>query len=94
MNSWLFLYGWKDKWKFETNRRLLSYSRLENIIKRNEFKIVEACGQSFFYNNKNIISKLIFPIFNFILSELNKMSLFSYFLKYIAASHTFLSKKK
>jgi ubiquinone/menaquinone biosynthesis C-methylase UbiE len=94
MNSWLFLYGWNDKWKFQTNRRLLSYSRLENIIKKNGFKIIKACGQSFFYNNKNIISKLIFPIFNFILSGLNKISLFSYFLKYITASHTFLSKKK
>ena len=37
MNSWLFNSGWNDKWKFETNRRLLSYSRLKNFIKKINF---------------------------------------------------------
>ena len=37
INSWLFNYGWNDKWKFETNRRLLSYSRSKDILKKINF---------------------------------------------------------
>ncbi len=94
INSWLFTYGWNDVWKFETNRRLLSHGRLKNILKTNNFFIKKSCGFPFFYNNKNILTKIILPIFDRILMVLNKIFIFSFFLKYIAGSNIFLCKKK
>ena len=48
MNNWIFTYGWNDVWRFETNRRLLSYGRLKNILTKNKFKIKDSCGTPFF----------------------------------------------
>ena len=55
MNNWIFTYGWNDVWRFETNRRLLSYGRLKNILTKNKFKIKDSCGTPFF-----IITKIFF----------------------------------
>ena len=93
INSWIFTYGWNDVWKFETNRRLLSYGRLKNILQKNEFIIQKSCGYPFFYNNKNLLTKILFPILDSILIILNKIFIFSFFLKYIGGSNIFLSKK-
>ena len=93
INSWIFTYGWNDVWKFETNRRLLSYGRLKNILQKNEFIIKKSCGYPFFYNNKNLLTKILFPILDSILIILNKIFIFSFFLKYIGGSNIFLSKK-
>jgi len=93
INSWIFIYGWNDVWKFETNRRLLSYSRLTNILQKNKFIIKKSCGYPFFYNNKNLLTKILFPILDSILITLNKIFIFSFFLKYIGGSNIFLSKK-
>lgn len=93
INSWLFNYGWNDKWKFETNRRLLSYSRLKNILKKNQFLIKKSISLPFFYNNKNILTKLILSIFDKLLMLLNKIFIFSFFLRYIGATNIFLCKK-
>ena len=93
INSWLFNYGWNDKWKFETNRRLLSYSRSKDILKKNQFLIMKSTSLPFFYNNKNILSKLILPIFDKILMLMNNIFFFSFFLKYIGATNIFLCKK-
>ena len=94
INSWLFTYGWNDVWKFETNRRLLSYGRLNNILKKNDFLVKKSCGFPFFYNNKNIFTKIILPAFDTILMLLNKIFIFSFFLKYVAGSNIFLCKKR
>lgn len=93
MNSWIFTYGWNDVWKFETNRRLLSYGRLKNILEKNKFLIKKSCGYPFFYNNKNLLSKIILLILDKILILLNKIFIFSFFLKYIAGSNIFLCKE-
>ena len=93
INSWIFTYGWNDVWKFETNRRLLSYGRLKDILQKNEFIIKKSCGYPFFYNNKNVLSKTLFPILDSVLIILNKIFIFSFFLKYIGGSNIFLSKK-
>ena len=92
MNSWLFTYGWNDVWKFETNRRLLSYGRLKNILIKNGFLIKKSTGYPFFYNNKNFLTKIILPIFDKILIQLNKIFIFSFFLRYVAGSNIFLCK--
>ena len=94
MNSWIFTYGWNDVWKFRTNRRLLSYGRLKNILKKNKLSIINSCGYPFFYNNKNIITKILMPILDRVLILFNKIFIFSYFLKYIAGSNIFLCKKQ
>ena len=94
MNSWIFTYGWNDVWKFRTNRRLLSYGRLKNILKKNKLSIINSCGHPFFYNNKNIITKILMPILDRVLILFNKIFIFSYFLKYIAGSNIFLCKKQ
>ena len=93
INSWIFTYGWNDVWKFETNRRLLSYGRLKDILQKNEFIIKKSCGYPFFYNNKNLLTKTLFPILDSVLIILNKIFIFSFFLKYIGGSSIFLSKK-
>lgn len=93
INSWIFTYGWNDVWKFETNRRLLSYGRLKDILQKNKFIIKKSCGYPFFYNNKNVLTKILFPILDSILIILNKIFIFSFFLKYIGGSNIFLSKK-
>ena len=93
MNSWIFTYGWNDVWKFETNRRLLSYGRLKNILKKNKFLIKKSSSFPFFYNNKNIFSKLTLPILDRILLLLNKIIIFSFFLRYIGGANIFLCKK-
>lgn len=94
MNSWVFKSGWNDIWKFKTKRRLLSHDRLKNIIKKNKFSIIDSCGYPFFYNNKNLITKIIFPIIDKCLIVLNKIFIFSFFLKYLGASNIFLCQKK
>ena len=94
MNSWIFTYGWNDVWKFRTNRRLLSYGRLKDILKKNKLSIINSCGYPFFYNNKNIITKILMPILDRALILFNKIFIFSYFLKYIAGSNIFLCKKQ
>ena len=94
MNNWIFTYGWNDVWKFETNRRLLSYGRLKNILTKNKFMIKDSCGTPFFYNNKNIFSKLILTILDRILMFMNKIFIFSFFLKYISGSNIFLCQKR
>ena len=94
MNNWIFTYGWNDVWKFETNRRLLSYGRLKNILTKNKFIIKDSCGSPFFYNNKNIFSKLILSILDKILMFMNKIFIFSFFLKYISGSNIFLCQKR
>ena len=93
MNSWLFNYGWNDKWKFETNRRLLSYSRLRNILENNKFWVKKSISFPFFYNNKNIFTKIILTILDRFLMIINKIFIFSFFLKYIGGSNIFLCKK-
>ena len=94
MNNWIFTYGWNDVWRFETNRRLLSYGRLKNILTKNKFMIKDSCGTPFFYNNKNIFSKLILTILDRILMFMNKIFIFSFFLKYISGSNIFLCQKR
>ncbi len=94
INSWPVTSGWTDVWKFETNRRLLSYGRLKNVLKNNNFLIKKSSGCVFFFNNKNILTKLILPFFNVLLIFLNKLFIFSFFLKYIAGCSIFLCKKK
>ena len=93
MNSWLFNYGWNDKWKFETNRRLLSYSRFINILENNKFWVKKSISFPFFYNNKNIFTKIILTILDRFLMIINKIFIFSFFLKYIGGSNIFLCKK-
>ena len=93
MNSWLFNYGWNDKWKFETNRRLLSYSRLRNILENNKFWVKKSISFPFFYNNKNIFTKIILTILDRFLMIINKIFIFSFFLKYFEGSNIFLCKK-
>jgi len=93
MNSWVFTYGWNDVWKFETNRRLLSYGRLRSILEKNKFLINKSCSLPFFYNNKNILTKLTLPILDRILILLNKIFIFSFFLKFIGGANIFLCKK-
>ena len=94
MNSWLLSSGVKDSWKFKVKRRLLSFNRLRSIIIENNFKIQTSCGYPFFYDNKNIISKIIFPILDFILVNLNKIPPFAFFLRHIGSSTMFLCSKK
>ena len=94
MNNWIFTYGWNDVWRFETNRRLLSYGRLKNILTKNKFMIKDSCGTPFFYNNKNIFSKSILTILDKILMIMNKTFIFSFFLKYISGSNIFLCQKR
>jgi len=93
MDSWVFTYGWNDVWKFETNRRLLSYGRLKDLLNKNGFLIKKSKGFPFFYNNKNFLTKLILPFFDKILMLLNKIAIFSFFLRYVAGSNIFLCKK-
>ncbi len=94
MNSWIISSGFKDVWKFKVKRRLFSYNRLKKIIKNNNFEISSSCGYPFFYDNKNIFSKIIFSSIDFLLVNLNKMIIFSYFLRHIGSSTMFLCKKK
>ena len=94
LNGWPFTSGWTDVWKFETNRRLLSYGRLKTILKNNNFHIKKSSGYVFFYNNRNILTKLILPIIDILLVLLNRIIIFSFFLKYIAGCSIFLCKKK
>lgn len=94
MNSWLFNSGLEDTWNFKVKRRLLSYNRLKKIIKNKNFSITSSCSSPFFYNNKNILSKIIFCSLDFILINLNKIFIFSFFLKHVGASTMFLCEKK
>lgn len=93
MNSWLLKAGWNDVWKFETNRRLLSYGRLKTILTKNKLSIYRSCSLPFFYNNKNIFTKLTFPILDKVLILLNKIFILSFFLKFIGGANVFLCKK-
>ena len=93
-NNFIFRYGCNDKWKYQTNRSLLSFGRLRKTLINNNFTIIESSGHTFFYGKKNFVSKIIFSIFNIILNSLNRLFLFSYILRHITASNTFLVKKR
>ena len=94
MNSRILSSGYNDVWNFKGRRRVLSFGRLQKIINENKFEIVSSCGFPFFYNNKNILTEIIFKFLDTILVILNKFSFFSYILKYIGSNSIFLCNKK
>ena len=94
INSNFFKSGLFSPWSFKGKRRILSYDRILDFVKRKNFFCAEyRHGGIFFYKANNFISRTIFEFFNLILNALYQLKLFNFILKRISSSNIFLFKK-
>lgn len=81
-------------WSFKGKRRIFSYDRLKNLLKKNKLKCIEYdYGNVFFYKRKFKMFNFLISVINLILNILYKFIFLNFILKRIGSSIIFVSKK-
>lgn len=81
-------------WSFKGKRRIFSYDRLSNLLKKKNLKCIEySYGGVFFYKKKLKIFNFLFSAINLILNIFYKFMFLNFILKRIGSSIIFVSKK-